>query len=433
MASARLVEVRLDRFKSFQDAVLPLGEVTVLTGRNSSGKSNVLDAIDVLARICGGDPLGDALDGRRREGGPVRGGSRGCAPYGASSFRIGCRIETRESAIDYEIEVEVDPIVRVRHERLATEGTRWFEVTHTGQGSLSVTYRNGKRGRDPQVDVRDDRSVLGQLRTAGLVENDTMRELVAHAATVAGTLSNAFHLDPVPQLMRTYVPPRESRLRRSGENLAAAALALQRGDEQRFEELTDLVRTVADCDVKALSFSTTDEGDVMLALDEGHGRRTTAMLMSDGLLRFTAVATALLTASTSLDVDGPEVTVTGIGAPAAGPGVLLVVEEIENGLHPSHAGLLLGLVEAAGRQPGASVLVTTHSPALLDRIDPARLRDVVVCHAGQITRLTDLPGYAAAMAGGSLGTVVSQGRLVAAEAESEPDYSEFLRLIGAEP
>jgi predicted ATPase len=72
---AALTRVRLTRFKSFAGAELPIGDLTVLTGRNSSGKSNALDAIEVLARLAEGEDLADALDGRRREDGPIRGGS----------------------------------------------------------------------------------------------------------------------------------------------------------------------------------------------------------------------------------------------------------------------------------------------------------------------------------------------------------------------
>jgi len=54
MVIARLTEVRLLRFKSFRGATVPLGGLTILTGRNSSGKSNVLDAIEALSRISGG-------------------------------------------------------------------------------------------------------------------------------------------------------------------------------------------------------------------------------------------------------------------------------------------------------------------------------------------------------------------------------------------
>jgi predicted ATPase len=85
-STAVLKEVHLTAFKSFRNATLPILPLTVLTGRNNSGKSNALDGIEVLSRLAGGEDLGDALDGRRREGGPARGGSRGCVPHGLKSF-----------------------------------------------------------------------------------------------------------------------------------------------------------------------------------------------------------------------------------------------------------------------------------------------------------------------------------------------------------
>jgi predicted ATP-dependent endonuclease of OLD family len=71
---ATVSEVRLNHFKTFHDAVLPLEPLTLLIGRNSSGKSNALDGLDVLTRLAGGEDIRDALDGRHRETGAVRGG-----------------------------------------------------------------------------------------------------------------------------------------------------------------------------------------------------------------------------------------------------------------------------------------------------------------------------------------------------------------------
>src|SRR5690606_22543449 len=58
-----LVELRVPRFKSVRDGVLPLHDLTLLVGRNGSGKSNVLEALEVLARIASGDDLHAVLDG----------------------------------------------------------------------------------------------------------------------------------------------------------------------------------------------------------------------------------------------------------------------------------------------------------------------------------------------------------------------------------
>ncbi|MEV7779697.1 AAA family ATPase [Kitasatospora sp. NPDC088351] len=49
-----MTEVRLTAFKTFHDAVLPLTPLTLLIGRNSSGKSNALDALEVLSRLAQG-------------------------------------------------------------------------------------------------------------------------------------------------------------------------------------------------------------------------------------------------------------------------------------------------------------------------------------------------------------------------------------------
>lgn len=55
MATAVLRAIELTKFKSFKgNTILPIHNLTVLAGRNSSGKSNALDAI--VARIFGPSP-----------------------------------------------------------------------------------------------------------------------------------------------------------------------------------------------------------------------------------------------------------------------------------------------------------------------------------------------------------------------------------------
>ena len=62
MSYAHLTELRLTAFKSFRDQVLPIDPTTVLIGRNGSGKSNALDALDVLARLANAQDIKDALE-----------------------------------------------------------------------------------------------------------------------------------------------------------------------------------------------------------------------------------------------------------------------------------------------------------------------------------------------------------------------------------
>ncbi|MHC5833239.1 MAG: AAA family ATPase, partial [Nostoc sp.] len=84
-----------------------------------------------------------------------------------------------------------------------------------------------------------------------------------------------------------------------------------------------------------------------------------ARTMSDGTLHFIAILTALLTR--------PEAS-------------QLVIEEIDNGLHPSRAELLVRILREIGTERKIDILLTTHNPALLDALGPEIVPFVVVAH-----------------------------------------------------
>jgi hypothetical protein len=411
--------------------------------------------MEVLARLGEGEDLADALDGRRREGGAVRGGSGGCPPHGLDRFEIGCSVDFDGDRYDYDLCIEVRPDLRIVAEKLHGPGravksgrvaigplieTREPGAPGTG---LVAELHNGKRGPNSPHTFRDSRLIISQVSLAISGANIAEASVLQGAEAVILALRGVFHLDPVPHLMRSFVPGRDAELRRTGENLSAALLKLRSRDPDAFEQMEQLVREIADDRVERITFVTSELGDVMLALDERRGRgegqgqeRTPAREMSDGLLRFTAVATALLSSQHGLDVD------TAIGGRSESTrlgdvrgGVLIVIEELENGLHPSQARRVLDLVRKSTETPGTSVLLTTHSPALLDAAEGILNESVVVCQRdtatgySSLTPLIALPGYAIALAEGTLGGAITAGKLVSDSAE-KTDYSEFERLLG---
>ncbi len=101
---------------------------------------------------------------------------------------------------------------------------------------------------------------------------------------------------------------------------------------------------------------------------------------------------------------------------------MLVIEELENGLHPTQAEQLLRLVKSGSREQGFQVVLTTHSPALLNALAGDDHSGVVVIererNSGRstATRLVDLPGYLRLMARSQLGDAVATGRLPDASA-----------------
>ncbi|MBP5937578.1 AAA family ATPase [Streptomyces acidiscabies] len=398
MEGPRLEEVRLTSFKSFTGQRLPLQDLTVLIGRNGSGKSNALDALMVLARLASGESVRDALDGPRGVE-SIRGGVEGCAPLGEDSFQIGCRVRQGEAVFDLDVKVEVRPEVKiVREELVAVEGVSYGNRRLRGQALLTGGEGKGQHlgGRSITFDNLEDR-LLTSLTP--LIRATRAGQLVHRAAdTVLTALREVFLLDPVPHLMRSYVNERDSELRRSADNLSAVVARLEETEPDAFHRLTDLVAGMPEYPVKGVGFVVTGLGDVQLLLSESgyHGadHDVPARLLSDGMLRFLAFGTAFLSSRRHL-----------------------VIEEIENGLYPTQAARVLDLMKEETRRRRIDVLFTTHSPALLNSLTADDHAGVIVCsrdpETGEslLTPLPELPGYVDLLAAGDLGDAVAKGRL----------------------
>lgn len=411
-----ITELRLTAFKSFRDAVLRFQPITILIGKNGAGKSNVLDGLEVLSRLALGETLPDALDSRRREGGPIRGGSRGCAPHGSDYFALGCTVDFDGVLYLYDIEVQIKPTLEVRSEIFSIQrGEKRDVLYHSAE----------HEERDPR------RPYLTKL--TDVVDDDL--ELALDFIAPISALRDIFHLDPYPSDMRNYVAETDHKLRRGADNISPVLFALRERDEKRFGKIQDQVQAIAASKVIGLDFLKAEGGEVMLALlekgcgDPGDIEKTPASQMSDGMLRYAAIVTSLLADRAGLDA------VTNSNKLETIEGVQLVIEELENGLHPSQAKKLLELVRTSNETNAVRVLLTTHSPALLDAVEGTLNSSVIVCYydedAGysKLIPLMEMSDYPTVMAQGSLGSVVTEGKFSAARSDNS-DYSEFYEFLG---
>ncbi|MBP2333660.1 hypothetical protein JOF33_002359 [Corynebacterium freneyi] len=338
----------------------------------------------------------------------------------------------------WDIEVEVGDRLAVVDERLEsmTSGkTKSLigppRVLHDDDSpGIGRAVANGKKGTNPVIDFWRDRAVLGQVEAVPDADDDVR----AGVAAVRSTLGSMYQLDPIPTRMRAFVPRTDYKLRRHADNFSATLHRLQDRQPEAFGHVQDLVERIVDERVRGLDFSDTSLGDVMVGLREALGpfeagaeQFTPAREMSDGLLRVLGVALVLLADAELLEVGVPGKRNSAVPA--------VFVEEIENGLHPSQASLLLDLLVDAVDSSSRQVVATTHSPALLDAAEGSLNESILVCYRDSQTGLSclvpmvDLPQYPEDMARGSIGDNVTAGRLTG-PFRSEQNIHSFDDIFG---
>lgn len=415
--TAVLQEIRLRAFKSVRSATLPLRSLTLVVGRNGSGKSNVLDGLWVLSQLAAGGEIRDQLDGGR-EGPAIRGGVEGCAPLGSDRFELGCTVGVRDGAYHLDVTVCVRPVVQIVHERL------WYEPrSRTAKprtllesdppdltsADITARWNNRKQGPNPPVPFRASHLLTSQV-TARVPSTTQAGRDVHHAAeAVLEALNGVFVLDPVPLAMRQYVPARDDRLRRQADNLSAV---LGRLFDHRvvYERLLEMVRSLSESRIVSMSTEQSSLGDLMLVQHEvvgGGEAKIPARLMSDGTLRVLAILAALLETSAEASPSASLI---------EGAATTLVIEEVENGLHPSQAAAMVTRMVEESKAQNIRTLATTHSPAMLDAVPGADHDGVVICVRGddgwtRLHQLTDLPNYFNVVTGGTLGDAATHDRL----------------------
>jgi predicted ATPase len=384
-----LKELHLTNFKSFAGdaAPIPFAPVTLLVGANASGKSNVFDAIRFLQGIGMGLSIAEILTGKWEGGRQVfpalRGGAEEVCWAGETEFTINSTVQItgvpegllkpyvipnaapEKAPFTHTIRCETEPALEVAYETLndpqktLVKRDHWippnqFEFTHSILGRPSL------------------------IRTTGPL--DSGETLAISVATLLGKQYGAARfLEVRPSEMKSYVPLAASDLGSHGENLSAVAHRICKREEQK-QQYLDWLSALCAPEVTDIVFEVTGTGDVMLLLVEGDGEKKpiSARSLSDGTLRFMGVLAAMFSA--------PE-------------GSLFLMEEIENGLHPTRVHLLLELFEQFAESRNLQIIATTHSSqALLSLSDEALKNAILFARpegtAGTVTRrLGDLPNF----------------------------------------
>jgi predicted ATPase len=407
-----LKKLILENWKSFRYAELPLDPLTVLIGTNASGKSNVVEALEFLQRIANGENIEAALAGDKTLS-SIRGGVEWAARRLSRKFTLKVIMSDDDGQGDYLYFIEI----------FTTGGARITEEYIECLDIEKCDYITKIRIKNWRNDHRSGLKQSGALITNDLsfsginydedesglhldggeeAENKFLNLQSEFKNFVFPMLENILILNPIPSQMRDYSRLSEN-IESDGSNIAGVLAALS--DEQKIEVESNLsyyIKDLPEGDIKKVWAEKVGRlgTDAMLYCQEewksGEIIEIDARSMSDGTLRFLAILTALLTR--------PE-------------GSQIVIEEIDNGLHPSRAALLVKILKEIGTKRNIDILLTTHNPALLDAFGSEIVPFVVVAHRdsetgeSKLTLLEDIDNFPKLLASYSLGQMTTKGAI----------------------
>ena len=185
------------------------------------------------------------------------------------------------------------------------------------------------------------------------------------------------------------------RLARDGSNVAEYLNEIRDRDKAAFDGILDAVRFVLPYAVDVQPLLTSElERAFYLKMKEGTFE-VPGWLLSTGTLRVLALLAELR------HPDPPPV---------------LVVEELENGLDPRTLNMVVEEIRAATMAGRTQVVVTTHSPYLLDLLDLSHIVIVERKDGETVFRRPDEKGLAAWSKSFSPGRLYTMGRLTGDDA-----------------
>jgi predicted ATPase len=361
-----LDQVHIRAYKSLRDVALDLRAFNVLIGPNNAGKSNVFDCLRFLAELT-----------RYQQGGPVqsRGGFSAIVWNGEIKNSIGIEISGHEPSFPgqdgdrysfkYEMYLAGGPThFQITSERFsAQDASPPGAVLSPSEEGLFMARPDGRVLLEFPVEqymvrvndgggkkIWENRPPSSLSLCLASFNDPTRFPLVGDFAL---QVSNWAFYNFVPSLMEGPLAVRKDlRLQERGENFGAVLHSHHAEFGSNFHEIEEWLQRAMP-EVSELLSGLTEQGQTYAQIKEkGLNVRIPSWAMSDGTIRFLA---HLLVAF------------------GASPPPLVCFEEPENYIHPHLLELLAHIFKKASAR--SQIMLTTHSPYLLNFLDP---EDIII-------------------------------------------------------
>ena len=346
-----ITELRLRNWKSFSDATLFIDPITVIIGTNASGKSNIFDALKLLSALA--SPV-DIMDIAKN----VRGGAEGIIRRGEQLCNLTITMEgdkSKEQLIfDVALALDEQRNVYIKDESLILNTTKKNlvlferkELDEMNKSLVSVAlYTDGK----PRYqNFSGKTSVLSQIEYVNCV-----RRIKDSVLAVVDNLKKIRMSNPIPERMRDFAPISKTIAEDASDLAGYLANLDEKSQASTYEAILKYLKPLPDRDIKSIradKIPMTDKA-MLFCTEEwtaNHTQEQSALGMSDGTLRFAGIIAMLITSEDK---------------------ALILLEELDKGVHPSRAKNLVKMLKEIGKQKQLDIICTTHNATFVDELGP---------------------------------------------------------------
>ncbi|MCK4493056.1 MAG: AAA family ATPase [Methylococcales bacterium] len=389
-------------FKNFADVEIDLSKpMTLLIGRNGSGKSNLIEGVALLAELIKGREVHEISDVNQGAAFQIRGNLQGCFQQHQEKFEIGFQdsifFEQQQQQIDFQITATLKPAIQISKQALINGKNLLEKIQQKLPDNNSATIAGGAAGGIALASGLGLIPILGWVALAATVANqnnkkpidktqqDYQRLLIKYIET--------YSFNIYPPNIRQYSLIGQKKLTKNGSNLSSVLFYLEQEKPNILKRILERIRQLPEENITKFEFIKTTANDVIFGFKYKNNEIINAKLLSDGTLRTLAILTTLETV--------PE-------------GSRLIIEEIDNGVHASRTKILIDAIWETSNRRKLNTLITTHNSATLDGLEEEQLECVVVCHydkksqSAKLTPFMELPHVDILLQKGKLGGLVTR-------------------------
>lgn len=408
-----ITKIKIDGFKSFQNFEMEFTPFTIIAGINASGKSNLFDALKLLARLAETDNIKKAFKEQRGE-----------------FLELFTQIGENDYAqkMTFEIEMLVNKNIKddwggqaiIRNTRLRYELILFRKTNDMNMEDIFLEYENLeiiKKLEDTWIKIipKDNLFIWkpkieaprGVPYITTKAENGTPAVLVSQDGTTGNkrryaiksatrTILSSFdaidfpHVLAVKEEMRSWkflqfnpqdlrMPTNkntgEDKITQSGANLAGALYRIKQKDAYNLKDISRKLQHFLPNFIEVDVIDDKENQQFLIVLTDKDKKKYTSRVLSEGTLRILALCI--------LENDDQH---KG----------LLCFEEPENGIHPFRMQDMVSLLRDLSTDfsdedmPLRQVIINTHSPLLANKVFSTKNRNTSLWYAQMRNKIIDV-------------------------------------------